>query len=68
VKEARDEAKKEIEAYRAEKEAEFKKFEAEVLALDPEDARWTLTVLALPRKQGSRGGSGQGGRSQDQRD
>jgi hypothetical protein len=30
VKEARDEAKKEIEAYRAKKEAEFKKFEAEV--------------------------------------
>ncbi|KAK3935541.1 V-type proton ATPase [Diplogelasinospora grovesii] len=29
VKEARDEAKKEIEAYRAKKEAEFKKFEAE---------------------------------------
>jgi V-type H+-transporting ATPase subunit G len=31
VKESRDEAKKEIEAYRAKKEAEFKKFEAEVL-------------------------------------
>jgi V-type H+-transporting ATPase subunit G len=30
VKEARDEAKKEIDAYKAEKEAEFKKFEAEV--------------------------------------
>jgi hypothetical protein len=30
VKEARDEAKKEIEAYRAEKEAKFKKFESEV--------------------------------------
>jgi hypothetical protein len=30
VKESRDEAKKEIEAYRAKKEAEFKKFEAEV--------------------------------------
>lgn len=30
VREARDEAKKEIEAYRAKKEAEFKKFEAEV--------------------------------------
>ncbi|KAK4459741.1 H+-ATPase G subunit-domain-containing protein [Cladorrhinum samala] len=29
VREARDEAKKEIEAYRANKEAEFKKFEAE---------------------------------------
>ncbi|CCC14219.1 hypothetical protein SMACR_08677 [Sordaria macrospora] len=29
VREARDEAKKEIEAYKAEKEAEFKKFEAE---------------------------------------
>ncbi|OAA66657.1 Vacuolar (H+)-ATPase G subunit [Niveomyces insectorum RCEF 264] len=29
VKEARDEARKEIEAYRAQKEAEFKKFEAE---------------------------------------
>lgn len=30
VKEARDEAKKEIDAYRQEKEDEFKKFEAEV--------------------------------------
>ncbi|TKW52403.1 V-type proton ATPase subunit G [Colletotrichum tanaceti] len=29
VKEARDEAKKEIEAYRNSKEAEFKKFESE---------------------------------------
>ncbi|KAK4109145.1 H+-ATPase G subunit, partial [Canariomyces notabilis] len=29
VREARDEAKKEIEAYRAKKEAEYKKFEAE---------------------------------------
>jgi V-type H+-transporting ATPase subunit G len=31
VREARDEAKKEIEAYRASKEAEYKAFEAEVL-------------------------------------
>lgn len=30
VKEARDEAKKEIEAYKASKEEEYKKFEAEV--------------------------------------
>ena len=30
VKEARDEAKKEIEAYRKQKDEEFKKFEAEV--------------------------------------
>ena len=30
VKEARDEAKKEIEAYRKSKDEEFKKFEAEV--------------------------------------
>jgi len=30
IKEARDEAKKEIEAYKADKEQEFKKFEAEV--------------------------------------
>ena len=30
IKEARDEAKKEIEAYKAEKEQEYKKFEAEV--------------------------------------
>lgn len=30
VKEARDEAKKEIDAYRKEKDDEFKKFEAEV--------------------------------------
>jgi hypothetical protein len=32
VREARDEAKKEIEAYRAKKEAEYKRFEAEVLS------------------------------------
>jgi hypothetical protein len=31
VKEARDEAKKEIDEYRKAKEAEFKKFELEVL-------------------------------------
>jgi len=30
VREARDEAKKEIDAYRAQKEQEYKKFEAEV--------------------------------------
>jgi V-type H+-transporting ATPase subunit G len=30
VREARDEAKKEIEAYRADKEAEYKEFEAQV--------------------------------------
>ena len=30
IKEARDEAKKEIEAYKKQKEEEFKKFEAEV--------------------------------------
>lgn len=30
MKEARDEAKKEIEAYRNSKEGEFKKFESEV--------------------------------------
>ena len=35
VKEARDEAKKEIEAYRAKKEAEYKKFEAEVRSQSP---------------------------------
>lgn len=33
VREARDEAKKEIEAYRANKEAEYKEFEAQVLTL-----------------------------------
>lgn len=33
VKEARDEAKKEIEAYRKEKDEEFKKFESEVRLL-----------------------------------
>ena len=33
VKEARDEAKKEIEAYRKSKDEEFKKFEAEVCEL-----------------------------------
>lgn len=31
MREARDEAKKEIEEYRAQKEAEYKAFEAEVL-------------------------------------
>jgi hypothetical protein len=35
IKEARDEAKKEISAYRASKEAEFKKFEAEVCLTNP---------------------------------
>jgi V-type H+-transporting ATPase subunit G len=34
VKEAREEAKKEIEAYRKQKEEEFKKFEAEVCKLN----------------------------------
>jgi Vacuolar (H+)-ATPase G subunit. len=33
VREARDEAKKEIEAYRAQKEAEYRAFEAEVRPL-----------------------------------
>jgi hypothetical protein len=33
VREARDEAKKEIEAYRKAKEEEFKKFEAEVSSI-----------------------------------
>ena len=33
MREARDEAKKEIEAYRASKEAEYKAFEAEVLGI-----------------------------------
>ncbi len=33
VKEARDEARKEIEAYRKQKDEEFKKFEAEVCFL-----------------------------------
>jgi hypothetical protein len=32
VKEARDEAKKEIDAYKKDKDAEFKKFETEVCA------------------------------------
>lgn len=44
VREARDEAKKEIEAYRAKKEAEFKKFEAEVSLMlssrGDEDRTW----------------------------
>jgi hypothetical protein len=35
IKEARDEAKKEITAYRSSKEAEFKKFEAEVRVTRP---------------------------------
>ena len=32
VREARDEAKKELEAYKSQKEVEFKKFESEVRA------------------------------------
>lgn len=39
VREARDEAKKEIETYRANKEAEYKEFEAKVL-LPAEMTRW----------------------------
>lgn len=35
VKEARDEAKKEIERYKADKEEEYKKFEAEVWTIRP---------------------------------
>lgn len=43
VKEARDEAKKEIDAYRKEKEDEFKKFEAEVCY-----AGWIVEPLLAP--------------------
>lgn len=35
IKEARDEAKKEIDTYRKTKEAEFKKFESEVRLRSP---------------------------------
>ena len=38
VKEARDEAKKEIDAYRKQKDDDFKKFEAEVCHLITLDA------------------------------
>jgi V-type H+-transporting ATPase subunit G len=39
IKEARDEAKKEIDTYRKTKEAEFKKFESEVRLANPSH-RW----------------------------
>jgi V-type H+-transporting ATPase subunit G len=46
VKEARDEAKKEIEDYRKEKDEEFKKFESEVWipALFPSFEPWILDM------------------------
>lgn len=55
MREARDEAKKEIEEYRVRKEAEYKAFEAEVFALP---TRWVgpeLTAAAHTRKQAGRG-------------
>jgi hypothetical protein len=66
VREARDEAKKEIEAYRAKKEAEYKEFEAQVLIFGTPGAGDKLTSTAHTRKQAGRGGSQQGGRRQDQ--
>jgi V-type H+-transporting ATPase subunit G len=53
VREARDEAKKEIEAYRVNKEAEFKEFEAEVLPTDSQCAGEMLTAAAHTRQPGS---------------
>lgn len=41
IKEARDEAKKEIDTYRKTKEAEFKKFESEVRLRSP-NQRWLI--------------------------
>lgn len=58
MREARDEAKKEIEAYRVNKEAEFKEFEAEVLPTDPQSAGEMLTAAAHTRQPGS-GGRGE---------
>ncbi len=70
VREARDEARKEIEEYKAQKEAEFKNFEAEV---SPPCSAQTpvqkcLTLAAHPRKQGRRGGGQPRGPDQDQGD
>ncbi len=45
VKEARDEAKKEIEAYRKSKDEEFKKFESEVCW------PWQLSLCVAPKLQ-----------------
>jgi Vacuolar (H+)-ATPase G subunit len=45
VKEARDEAKKEIDAYRKQKDEEFKKFEAEVCHLILSDYAYDFPQL-----------------------
>lgn len=54
VKEARDEAKKEIDAYKANKEEEYKKFEAEVrtpsLDHDPEATYCTACIIKILTK------------------
>ncbi len=47
VKEARDEAKKEIEAYKKSKDEEFKKFEAEVRPDLPRFSQILSHCLAL---------------------
>lgn len=52
VKEARDEAKKEIEAYRKTKDDEFKKFESEVLlAISHRDSRTNAGSFLVARSR-----------------
>jgi len=68
VREARDEAKKEIETYRANKEAEYKEFEAKVLQSLDMTRVGVLTVAAHTREQGGRRRGQQGGRCKDSRD
>jgi len=55
VREARDEAKKEIETYRSNKEAEYKEFEAQVLRTFGTTRVKVLTLTAHTREQGGRG-------------
>lgn len=45
IKEARDEAKKEIDAYRKAKEAEFRKFEAEVRFPSPKSSGYSCIYI-----------------------
>lgn len=54
IKEARDEAKKEIDTYRKTKEAEFKKFESEVCLRSPNERRLICSarhlVVSMPHQ------------------
>ena len=72
MREARDEAKSEIEAYRNSKEEEFKKFEAEVLivhfVLPGQTHADGCFYIAYAREPSSRSRGKQRGRRPDQVD